>query len=443
MTTNNNENNQGDDPARLLSKTVKIHSVTAKPELNGKLGIATSYLPDHNRYVVQVTVLHPPPTGNNNNNNNNNGNIQTNAGMASKKSVSLKPSNLQAATLAERIMDKAREGRQIASLLLSDPRLRHFVEEARGRIQSRLPPSVPAEYVLAGGVLILLYGVYRLGVSKFILLASLISILVAVVLPDIAGGVRDWKVLVRNFPRRWKAALVQTTGYEALSDRVSMLALVLLLLVCGKVLITSPASGGRVRVTTMEEEVVEREGGPFSIPPVRVSGVPDGIRSWTVEEIYKLGYEDGTKQVIATTGSESESESEEPISSYYGTSLPMGFESLGYFADPADVRRRRRTTNTNTDMPEWDYGYQEEEHERLQTPNPFETQPPQPPTPKSKFGIGTAFSLFAVGRAVKEMGFTGEGRFDSRLFLANLRMMEPWRIGLMALAVWRVVSAFC
>ena len=138
------------DPANLLQKKVKIHSVSAKPELNGKIGVAQSYLADRGRYLVSL-----PP-------------------HISPSPVALKADNLSIPTLFESANGKADELWGMLVTVYKDENVREILRVGIAQLESRLPPNVKVEHV-AGGILLLLCGmIYYIGLSKTIMLISLI-----------------------------------------------------------------------------------------------------------------------------------------------------------------------------------------------------------------------------------------------------------------------------
>ena len=72
---------------------------------------------------------------------------------------------------------------------------------------------------------------------------------------------------------------------------------------------------------------------------------------------------------------------------------------------------------------------------------------PPPPLPKQKsssFGMGTIFSMFTLYRFGKDLvvGPDGQLVLDPAYIMMRLRNIEPWRLGLMGMSLYRVVNAF-
>ena len=348
------------DPANLLSKHVKIHSVSAKPELNNKIGVAESYLTDRQRYLISL-----PP-------------------HISPSPIALKADNLSIPTFPEKARGKIDELWGMALTVYHDENVRALLRQTINNVESRLPPNVKLEQV-AGGLLILLLGmIYFMGLSKTIMLISLVLMGVVVSLPDIIAK-RDPKSILRNFPFRWKEAIEQNTGYRP-TQKVATGILVGILLLSSKVLLTPRSSGAR--------PLSAPENVPYGGSNSRPNN--EGVSSFTVADIYKMGYDDATNVRV------------------FGTSLPPNHESMSV-----------KTSSFKYDYDDYaDYGSY------------------APPAPKkSKIGIGTIMSLFALGRTAKELGFH-DGRFDTNLFMANARNLPPMKLAFLGFMAYRVLSAF-
>jgi len=353
------------DPAGLISKTVKVHSVTSKPELNGQLGIVIRY--QQGRYIVKLQPSSP-------------------VGPQAPQ-ISLKDSNLTPANYLERTQHTIADMKLVATTLYNDPQTRAKVRQVCNDAQRRLPPNVKLEYAAAGIVLSLFVVVYVLGMSRSVFLGSIIGIVGAVALPDILAGA-GFKTVARNFPSRWKETLVESTGFGWITERMAMGGFVFLLMFSARGLMISGASK-----PTTHSGTTSLNGGVSS----------DSAVKWTMEDVYKLGFDDASQEKD------------------YRQSLPVGHEHIGHF-----VSKSRNLASEDDEDMDWT--------------NYEPTSPP--PQKKGGFGFGTVMSLFAIGRVVKDMGFSPDGQFDHNLLIANVKMMEPWKMGFMGLAIYRVISSF-
>uniref|UniRef100_A0A7S3V5U1 Uncharacterized protein n=1 Tax=Chaetoceros debilis TaxID=122233 RepID=A0A7S3V5U1_9STRA len=350
------------DPSSLLLKQVKIHSVSAKPELNGKVGVAQSYIPDRNRYLVTL----PTPS----------------------QTVALRPENLSPATMVDKARAKVEDTVTMAQTIYKDERFREELRRAYRTVDQRLPANVNPKQV--GFVLSALFLglVYMLGITRTFMLLSLIMMGGVVAMPDVIAR-RDAKTIAKNFPNRWREAIEQNTGYKP-TPNIANAILVAMLLVSGKVLLTSTATGRAPSSPPMNYDGVGTAG----------AGSASSIIPFTMEEVYKMGYDDAQGEKT------------------FGESLPENHATMA-FSSPS-------TTSSSSQFDYSDYD---------------SYAPPPPPAPKSKFGFGTIMALFALGRTVKELGFVN-GKFEKDLFLVNVKNLPPLKMGFLALMGYRLLSAF-
>lgn len=344
------------DPSSFLQKQVKIHSVTAKPELNNKIGIAQSFLSDRNRYLVSL-----PP-------------------HISPSPIALKADNLAIPSYPEIARGKLDELWGMVMTVYHDDNLKEVVRRGVTTVESRLPPNVKIHHVAIGTLILLLGTIYFIGFNKTVMLISLILMGCVVALPDIVAK-RDIKSTVKNFPFRWKEAVEQNTGYR-LSQRMATGVLVVILVLSSKVLLSPrtrpPTKSGMD--TNLKESGISRNTGT----------------SFTMEEIYNLGFDDARNEKSI------------------GDSLPADHASMTF-----------KSSSYNFDYDDIDY----------------DNYIPTPAPKKSKFGIGTIMALLAVGRTVKDLGFVGN-RFESNLFIANVKNLPPMKLAFLCFMVYRVISVF-
>merc|ERR1712226_874642 len=102
----------------------------------------------------------------------------------------------------------------------------------------------------------------------------------------------------------------------------------------------------------------------------------------TIKEIYKLGYNDGIRNYE------------------YGSSIPSGnYDVLTNNQPPPQAPHESFESNRNYG---YDYSHDSSSHKR-----------------KNKVGFGTIISLLALGRIIKDSGFTSNGNFDFNHLLLN------------------------
>lgn len=369
------------DPAGLLQAVVKIAN-TAREDLNGKIGTAVNYDATRGRYMVSVLGDAPgaPP-----------------------QMLALKPDNLVSASLTEKARQRAAEMRYYATQAMNDPAMRQQFRRFYDGVDRALPSRVKPEHTLMGIGVLLLSSAWFFGVAKTFLGGSLVLLLLMISAPDLVPQLQNGNLNLRsvllNFPSRWKEMLVQTTGMTRMSNKVATAAFVLLLLFSGKVLL-SPTPNARPATAPVSPTTNGDAVGSVA------------SRRASVEDSYKLGFDD------ATAGRP------------YGHSLP----------EP-----RATTATTTTTTP-----YVDDDVERASGVSGDENidwtydPPPRPPPParKNRFDFTTMMAMFTLFRTAKQLGTGPDGRPSPELLVANLRTLDPMRMGLMGLSVYRIVSAF-
>lgn len=371
---------------------LKLQNISARPELNGQFAQAVSFSAD--RYVV--AILDATVGGNNANN-------------AQPTSLKLKPENLSEAGSLDQLKFGASMLVQSAKSYISGPSMQQWGEQIQ--IMARLPPSMQAKItpntaliavaVVAQALIFLVWLILGrlMGFTRVFVLVSLISLVLAVSSPDWMEGYKakkPFKLIARssaiNFRRRWKENLVVMTGYTNISDNVALASLVLVLLFSGKMLLT-PTPSGPPQMSNMPSMGDSTQRTPIPHAP-----------QYDLEYIYKLGYDD------AKSGND------------FGTSLPE--DIIKYNAAQEALPPT-----------EGQYGIPENNHD-------WEYNAPTPPK-KSSLGMGTLLSLFTMYRFGKDLVTSPDGTLvlDPQYVMARLRSIEPWRLGMLGMSLYRVVTA--
>lgn len=352
-----------------------------------QLGIVKSYNLQNNRYTVQLYSASPisPP-------------------------ISLKADNLVHASYVEKAKGQIEQMKTMIQFIRSNPEVRNEFIRIYSLIQDKLPHGVKPEYAIGGVLLLLLVLIYKIGFFRCIMILSILGMLITVSLPDLMAGVTDFKILARNFPARWRNVIHENTGYS-LSPKVANGLLIGTLLLSTKILLTdlrggNTGSGDRSSKLTQTELDMMNNDNSFhqNGRPKHTTGP-----SWTIEEIYKMGYDDGIKN------------------DDYGSSLPENHETF-YFSSSSTESSTTSAFSTS----DFEYDYK---------PTTPQFPPSPPPKKKSNIGFGTLLSMFGLFRSVKELGFVN-GAFDFNFFKANVQTMPPLKMALMGLLLYRVVSAF-
>lgn len=384
------------DPSHYLSAAnggkppplLKLQNITARPELNGQFGQAIAF--QAGRYLV---ALH--------------------AG-AQPAMLKLKPENLTEAGSVDQLKFGAGMLFKTAKEHVDGPAVREWGE----RIAERLPPAargrVTPERALAGAAIAVLSMVFSVffvvgrfvGFTRLFVVVSLVALMLAVSSPDWMEGYKARKPFklvaqgaARNFTRRWKDNLVNMTGYDNISDKMALVSLVAVLLFSGKVLMTPPPQSRPPQMPNMP-----MGGNTMNMQTTSPHVAP----KYDLEYIYKLGFDD------AKSNNE------------FGTSLPEDIIEYNA-AQESNVPPADQYNDGNNDNFDWAY-------------NP---PPPPPPQSKSTLGMGTMLSLFTLYRFGKDVvtGPDGSLVLDPQYVMAKLRSIETWRLGMMGMSLYRVVTA--
>jgi len=367
-------NSDSNDPSGFLKSPDQVVKIinTARDDLNGKLATVLSFSETRNRYTIAIPPTNPTPSS---------------PQSQQPSALSLKPSNLQTASLVEKMKFRSIQARQQAQMLYNDPRVRQQFQSAYNNFQNKLPRGVKPEYVAYGSVASFLCLVYFFGFMKTILAFSIFIMPLVVSAPDLLSGNPDLRVAARNFPSRWRSAIVEMTGFTRISDRMAMGIFAVLVIMCGKVLVTPN---------------VRPAAPPSTFSASTSSGTTSSTQQMKYDEIYKLGFDDA--------------KSDNP----YGHSLSSVEEMLSSNSVEGSFDDDLNWAND----PNW-------------TP-----PPPSNHQGKSKFGFGTMMALFTLFRTVKDLGFGPDGSFNLQLFIANFKMLDPMRLGFLGLSIYRLVSIF-
>jgi hypothetical protein len=329
------------------STYVKILS-TAREEMNGQFGLVTGFSSERGRYVLIL--------------------CQTGS------QVMLKPENLGPTSSMEKYQAQYQQ-------LRNDPRVQQQIRSFYDKAQQQLGGTKP-EYAAAGLGIVLLVMIFVIGFTKMIMLTSLVVLLGLIVAPDVSSfGIRNWKLIVRNFPRRCRETIEQTVpaARGRVTDRMALGLVVVMLAMVGKTLVSST-------VRAPPASPLPRT------PAVAVSTISS---SASLEEAYELGFSDATEK------------------------LPFGTSSL------ESLKTSPPNPPINHDI---DYDYI-----------------PSSVPPKSSgggFGFGTAMSLLMIGRTVMQLGMGPSGIFDVQMVMANLQTLPVYQQGLLGFSVYNVLRAF-
>ncbi|KAL7484627.1 hypothetical protein ACHAW6_010259 [Cyclotella cf. meneghiniana] len=254
----------------------------------------------------------------------------------------------------------------------------------RGRVSPMQALALLTSILLCGLVVL----GYWIGFNKLVVALSLLSLLAIVSSPDWMEGWKQGKPFklvltqtINNLNTRWKQMLIQATGTN-ISNGVALGSLILVMLWTAKILFTPV---GRTEAIRPNSLMTARQGQKYDL-----------------EFIYKLGYDDGKSGEA------------------FGSSLP---EDVVLTGNPSRMQQtQRRMDDSSLDWEDYN-------------PTPLKT--------RSNLGMGTLLSMFALFRFGKDLITYPDGRVirDPNLIWMKLKSLEPWRLGLIFMSLYRVLGA--
>eukprot|EP00551_Chaetoceros_affinis_P012230 CAMPEP_0203668280 /NCGR_PEP_ID=MMETSP0090-20130426/4951_1 /ASSEMBLY_ACC=CAM_ASM_001088 /TAXON_ID=426623 /ORGANISM="Chaetoceros affinis, Strain CCMP159" /LENGTH=450 /DNA_ID=CAMNT_0050532679 /DNA_START=180 /DNA_END=1532 /DNA_ORIENTATION=- len=434
------------DPASMINCTIKIQNVTSKPELNSQIGIVQSYNTQNNRYIIQITS---PPEDTNAN-----GTTQQQQQLPRQVCVALKIENIKQASTVDKLRGQYYIFLNVVSYLNKNKLLwwndakTKFNFTIQQLVRSGVLPSsflgvdgsnggsgsnaLKFEYIIGSIVVALLAIIYKVGLTKTIFFFSVFGILLTVAFPDLMTAAKTYnrnmkdqlKMVAANFPIRWREMILSHSGYNV-NPRIANGLLIALLLLSGKILFTplgtkgvSPSSSGTSTLTQTELNMMKQDSNANM--NINHRNVNEAL--YTVEEIYKLGFED------ASNGKD------------FGLSLPESHETLYVTTSTKTTTQQNFGRNNYGDNNDSDIQFNYDDYQPTTPPVPPAVPPPNTRR-GSGIGFGTLMSMFALFRSVKEMGFVN-GRFEFQYFISNVQSMPPMKMAFMGFMVYRVISAF-
>mmetsp|Transcript_17054 Transcript_17054/g.24748 ORF Transcript_17054/g.24748 Transcript_17054/m.24748 type:complete len:361 (+) Transcript_17054:112-1194(+) len=310
--------------------------------------------------------------------------------LTGSSAMLFKPENVQKATFVDSYKYKALELKNAAMMLYNDPHTKEQLRRAYTSVAVRLPPPVKPEHVAGGLCFIILLSIFMIGFTKTMLLGSIMILIPTVSLQDIAAG-KSYKEVATNFPNRWKENLSSVAGGRPVSDNMNYASLAIFAFLVGNVLLSSSAR------PTAAASIPPSPPYAETIIPPKPSAAAAIDMEQSLQQYYKLGFQD------ATDGKD------------FGTSLP------------SDLPSSFNTVPIPTDPPlmdDIDYSY----------------TPPPPPSKKSRFNFGSIMALMTLARTARELAQRPDGTYSMDLLVANAKNMEHWKMGLLGICAYRVLS---
>ena len=302
----------------------------------------------------------------------------------SQEQVSLKPDNLVKGSWIEQVQAQYQ-------FMRYNPQVQQQFQAFYQQVQQRT--GTKPEYVAAAIGIVLLVCVYVFGFSRTVLVVSFAMLVALVLQPDWSSG-RSSRDVLRNAPMRFKNMVrqnVPVVGHRiADSNILSGLVFAVIMFFFVNALV---GGGGRTNLA-----VPVPPSGGSGPTPTYVPTKPTVDRA-LLEDYYEKGFRD------ARDGFE------------FGTSLPK--------ADPPKGV-----------APDSDFSWPGSNYIPSHTPSPSS------PSMISKLtNWSSMISMYVVGSTLYNAGRTADGGFDPHLMVVNVRMLDVWKQGMLALSVYRLVSS--
>ncbi|KAL3935676.1 MAG: hypothetical protein SGARI_002875 [Bacillariaceae sp.] len=249
------------DPSNFLTSppTVVVKVVgTARADINGLLGIVTSYNMERERYLLHVT--------------------------STQSTMALKKENLQKAGMFETYRSQWEQ-------LKNDPRVREKVAHYLNYCQQQVHPY-SLWHVVGAVFVVLVTMLFLFGFTKCLMMTSLLILLLIIVGPDLMRK-SPWQVVVRNFPTRAKETLEQQLPFlrGRLTDRMALGLIMLVVAFCVQSLFVSsnkaPPTAAFPKAMSTAPTVPMTTSQTTTLPVLDKDAI---------EKYYKLGFEDALKE---------------------------------------------------------------------------------------------------------------------------------------------------
>lgn len=280
-------------------------------------------------------------------------------------------------------------------ILTNSPETQRQIQQALSRVKQST--GLDAQYVVIIMAVALIASLWFLGFSRTLMLTSF-SIMVAMVLLPAYLESSSLKAALQRAPDRMRMILRESQlpmAQTIASSNMYMGLLVALLVgffVTGmlpKSIATSAATWAKSHSQQVTTSLAD------------------------IERYYTLGFEDASEQ--------------KP----FGTSLPKEESSIISTSTVKPHRAPLDAVDHEFSTANGDYDYSN-----------IIAPPPTSSKISSLFNISNFMSAGVIFRTVNELGRSPvSGAFDIQLFMANLRSQPTWRLGLLGVSVYRLVSA--
>jgi hypothetical protein len=316
--------------------------------------------------------------------------------------VSLKPANLKKASLYEQITGQYQ-------FLVHNPAMQQQLRSVHARVQAVLPAFIQPEYLAIPVVVMIGVLFYLLGFTRTMLLFSFLMVVGMIVGPDMLAPNTTVRTVVRNAPMRFRGFLreqVPVVGNRIADSKYMTAAFagVFLFFFVNAMTVSGSSSSSK-----------RTSGGGSGMFGSMFSSLSSSIMPPTTSTslqhppdfYYKLGFDDATH--------------DKP----FGTSLPAPVVAVDV---PPPVLSDEWRIVDDDEMNT--AGHQHTAAGKAgKAASPWYTK------------IGSAMSFYYIYNTVKTLGEDpATAHWSWQRCLVAARAMEPWRMGMLGLSIYKVVS---
>ncbi|GKY91423.1 hypothetical protein MPSEU_000114600 [Mayamaea pseudoterrestris] len=326
--------------------------------------------------------------------------------IALTKTPRMEPKSFKSDNL--RVASKIEQFKAQYELLTNDPNVQAQIQSALQQVKQ--VTGLDAQYLAGLLVALLIASLWLLGISRTLMLISFLAMTGMVLVPAYLET-KSLRGALTKAPDQLAKVLRESNlplATRIASNKMYMAMLVgffvafFVSAMLPKSVATAAVASGAGHQRSLTSWITGTSSPSASTTASSISAVD-------LEKYYKLGFDDATEQKA------------------FGTSLPEAAASATSMPiKPSGPHR--------VDHDEFDYASSSSD-------STYSTMPKMK-SKSSLFSISNAMCVFAIFRTVNELGRDGpNGQIDLRRLWANIQVQPFWRLGLLGLSVYRLVSS--
>jgi hypothetical protein len=314
--------------------------------------------------------------------------------------VSLKAANLKKCSMYEQMQGQY-------EFMVHNPQIQQQMRGFYGRVQAALPAAVKPEYLAIPVVVVIGALFYLLGITRTFMLFSFVLLTGMIVGQDVMAPNSSVQTVVSNAPMRFRAFLreqVPYVGNRIADNKYMTAAFAAIFLFFFVNAMTVSSSRKRSSSGTGTGMFGSMFSSSSSSPPTMANQHPPDF-------YYKLGFDDAVAEKTFGT-----SLPVEPVAKV----LPPSLSDEWRIVDDDEDEFSTATPRT---------GGQQAGGSSRKAASPWYTK------------VGSAMSFYYIYNAVKTLGEDpATAQWSWQRALVAAKTMEPWRMGMLGLSVYKVVS---